>query len=148
KDGGLTDYSTAVTVANVAPTATLAPVTGNEGRPTSVTLSNPFDPSSADTAAGLHYRFALSLAGLAGSYSTASSSNTQAFTFTDSGSYTVWGRILDKDGGLTDYSTTVTVNAVATHLVISAPASATAGSAFSITVTALDASNNPARGYT
>src|SRR5207249_3284389 len=35
----------------------------------------------------------------------------------------------------------------ATHFAVSAPASATAGSAFSFTVTALDASNNIANGY-
>jgi hypothetical protein len=36
----------------------------------------------------------------------------------------------------------------ATHYSVSAPASVTAGSAFSVTVTALDASNNTATGYT
>src|SRR5439155_374190 len=36
----------------------------------------------------------------------------------------------------------------ATHLMVSAPASAGAGNAFSITVTALDAFNNAATGYT
>src|SRR5205814_2008186 len=38
--------------------------------------------------------------------------------------------------------------AAATHLAISAPASAAAGSAFNITVTALDQFNNTATGYT
>src|SRR5205807_909820 len=42
----------------------------------------------------------------------------------------------------------VTVNpAAATHYSVSAPGSATAGSAFSVTVTALDAFNNTATGY-
>jgi CSLREA domain-containing protein len=35
----------------------------------------------------------------------------------------------------------------ATHFAVSAPGSATAGSAFSVTVTALDVNNNPATGY-
>src|SRR5438445_4839304 len=42
----------------------------------------------------------------------------------------------------------VTVNpATATHYSVSAPGSATAGSAFTVTVTALDAFNNTATGY-
>ncbi|HLX61114.1 MAG TPA: Ig-like domain-containing protein, partial [Planctomycetota bacterium] len=42
----------------------------------------------------------------------------------------------------------VTVNpAAATHFSVSAPGSATAGTAFSVTVTALDAANNTATGY-
>jgi hypothetical protein len=39
-------------------------------------------------------------------------------------------------------------SALATHLAVSAPASVTAGTPFSLTVTALDASNNQATGYT
>jgi hypothetical protein len=42
----------------------------------------------------------------------------------------------------------VTVAGVATHFSITAPANTTAGSAFSVTVTALDANNNKATGYT
>src|SRR6266566_2524241 len=45
-------------------------------------------------------------------------------------------------------SATIGVNAGgATHFSVSAPSSATAGAAFSFTVAALDASNNPATGY-
>ncbi len=50
---------------------------------------------------------------------------------------------------ITGTSNTITVAAAAaTHFSVSAPASATAGSAFSFTVTALDAFNNTASGYT
>src|SRR6266566_3792263 len=46
-------------------------------------------------------------------------------------------------------SATIGVNAGgATHFSVSAPSSATAGTAFSFTVAALDASNNPVTGYT
>ena len=58
KDGGSTEYTTTVTVNNVAPTATLSnngPV--NEGSPATVTFSSQFDPSSADTTAGFHYAY-------------------------------------------------------------------------------------------
>src|SRR5207248_2232833 len=55
-----------VTVANVAPTATLGnngPV--NEGSPATVSFSNQFDPSSADTSAGFHYAYSCSNGSLA-----------------------------------------------------------------------------------
>jgi hypothetical protein len=42
----------------------------------------------------------------------------------------------------------LTVNQVATHLQVSAPATATAGTAFTVTVTALDAGNATVTGYT
>jgi len=51
--------------------------------------------------------------------------------------------------GLTSASFSLTNNpGTATHFSVSGPSSTTAGSAFSITVTALDASNNVATGYT
>ena len=43
------------------------------------------------------------------SYATAGTATSQAFTFATAGVYTIYGRILDKDGGYTDYSTQVTV---------------------------------------
>src|SRR5205823_935035 len=51
-------------------------------------------------------------------------------------------------GSITGTSASITVSAAgATHYSVSAPGSATAGSAFSVTVTALDAFNNTATGY-
>jgi hypothetical protein len=114
KDGGYSDHSTAITVNNVAPTAKIGnsgPV--NEGSPVTVSLSNPSDPSSADTAAGFHYSYATSVAGLATTYAGATDGTSKAFTFTDNGTPTVYARIFDKDGGFTDYSTAITVNNVA-----------------------------------
>jgi hypothetical protein len=113
KDNGFTDYQTTVVVNNVAPTATLAnngPV--NEAGSAGISFSNPSDPSSADTAAGFHYSFALAAANLAGTYAAGGSVSSASFTFDDNGSYTVYGRILDKDNGFTDYTTTITVNNV------------------------------------
>ena len=48
---------------------------------------------------------------------------------------------------ITGASKPISVSFAATHFVVSAPASTTAGSAFSFTVTAKDASNNTATGY-
>ncbi len=113
KDDGFTDYSSIVVVNNVAPTATIAnngPV--NEGSPVTVSLTNAVDPSSSDQLAGLRYSFANSLSDLAATYATASTNSLASFVFTRSGNYTVYGRIIDKDGGYTDYSTTITVNAI------------------------------------
>src|SRR5204863_6609045 len=51
-------------------------------------------------------------------------------------------------GSITGTSNVITVSAAAaTHFTVSAPASATAGSAFNFTVTALDQFNNTATGY-
>ncbi len=99
-----------VTVANVAPTATL----GNDGPITAggtatVSFTGPSDPSSADRAAGLHYSFALRPADLAASYATAGAGAGQGFPLTAAGTFAVYGRIFDKDGGFTDATTTVTV---------------------------------------
>ena len=113
KDGGVTIYSTTVTVTNVAPTATLSntgPI--NEGGSVTVQFSNPSDPSSADTSAGFHYSFALQSSDLAQSYTAAGTTASTVFNFDDNGSYVVYGRIFDKDGGYTDYTTTVVVNNV------------------------------------
>src|SRR5262249_22572487 len=55
----------------------------------------------------------------------------------------------DTNTSITGTSGTISVSAAnATHFSVSAPATATAGGAFNVTVTALDAFNNVATGYT
>ena len=71
-------------------------------------LTDPYDPSSADTAAGFQYAF-----DFGNGYGAYSSSNTASFTPTDDGIRTVLRKIRDKDSGVTEYSATVTVNNVA-----------------------------------
>jgi hypothetical protein len=102
-----------VTVTDVPPTATpgnSGPVRAFVG--VTVFLLNPFDPSSADVAAGFRYSFALSTDGLADSYDAAEASSSRTFVFTLPGIYTVHERIFDKDNDFTDYTTTVVVFAV------------------------------------
>jgi PKD repeat protein len=116
KDGGFDTASFAVTVSNIAPTASLSagsPV--NEGTSSAVSLTSPSDPSGADTSAGFHYSFACDglVGSLAASYATASTSNTTSCPFDDNGGYSVLARIFDKDGGYSDYLATVTVDNVA-----------------------------------
>src|SRR5262249_18248663 len=112
----------------------------NEASPVTVSFANPSDPSSADTAAGFRYSFALTAANLAGSYTDAGSAATALFTFDDNGTYTVYGRVFDKDDGFTDYQTTVTVNNVAPAAGVSGPAGGVRGQARTFTFTASDPS--------
>jgi Ca2+-binding RTX toxin-like protein len=112
KDGGFTDYQIVVVVNNVAPTALLG-FTGPAiaGRPVPVSLTQAFDPSTPDQAAGFRYSFALSPGSLALTYAAASVVNSTAFSFPAAGDYVIYGRIFDKDDGFTTYAITVPVAA-------------------------------------
>jgi hypothetical protein len=114
KDGGFTEYTTAVTIANVKPTATLGnngPV--DEGSPATVSFSEQFDPSTADTSAGFRYAYACDGGSLASAtYASSGTPSSHNCTFGDNGSHTVRARIIDKDGGFTEYTTDVTVGNV------------------------------------
>jgi PKD repeat protein len=116
KDGAASNtISFQVTVANLAPGAGSLTNNGpvNEGSPVTVSFVNPTDPSPVD-AGSLHYSFALTAAGLAANYAAAGTVNAASFTFADNGSYVVFGRVYDKDGGIsTTFQTTVIVNNVA-----------------------------------
>ena len=103
---GLTGTSTAtVNVSNVAPTATFsAPATAFAGLAFSLSLSNPTDSSPADAAAGFTYSFNCGTGyGSFGSVATASCVRTTT------GSIGVSGTIRDKDGGTSEYLSTVSV---------------------------------------
>ncbi len=104
-------------VNNVAPTATFAnggPVSvGSTG---SVSFAGQSDPSATDTAAGFHYAYDFDNNGSFdlgdGSYAgsgTAVSATVPASFLTTSGAHTIGGRIIDKDGGFSNYTTTITV---------------------------------------
>src|SRR5207253_961807 len=118
-DGGSDTKSRAVTVNNVAPTATFGnsgPV--NEGPSFTLTLTSPQDPSSADTAAGFRYAFDC---GRGSGYGAYAPSNTANFPTNDNGVRTVKGKIKDKDGGEREYTGTVTVNNVAPVVTVTSP---------------------------
>jgi hypothetical protein len=98
-------------VTNVAPTATLHTNSGVVyGSSATATLVSPFDPSSADTAAGFRYAFALDVdtTGSA-TYATSGASSSMDFGVIDAGTYTVFARVFDKDGGSTPYCLPLTV---------------------------------------
>src|SRR5205085_1711458 len=114
KDGASGSAQVSVSVANVAPTADLAndgPV--DEGSPATISFSNQSDPSSADTAAGFHYAFACDNGSLAGAtYGGSGTSASTQCTFPDNGPYPVRARIIDKDGGFSEYTTNVVLTNV------------------------------------
>ena len=139
KDGGFTEYSVLVTVNNVSPIATLTnngPI--NEGSSASATFSGQSDPSTADTAAGFHYAYSCTNGDLSGStYAGSGTSTSTTCSFGDNGSFPVKGRILDKDNGFSEYTTSVTVNNVEPTTTVSGAASVNEGSPYSLTLGAI-----------
>jgi len=111
--GGTTELTFNVTITNKAPTAAFAASTPTVtlGQAASVGFTSPSDVT-ADMA-GLRYSYDFNNDGDfvdAGDVAN-STLATASFTFASAGTKTVRGRISDKDGGFTDYTTTVTVNA-------------------------------------
>jgi hypothetical protein len=89
-------------IANVAPTATFnAETPVNEGDSFNLSLTSPFDPSGADTAAGFEYAFDC---GDGAGYGAWSSTSTASCPTDDNGLRAVRGKIRDKDGGVTEYA--------------------------------------------
>ncbi len=149
-DGGSTAVSSsAIGVTSVDPTAGLSAagdINENGSGTYTWSLNSPLDPSTADTTAGFHYAFdlngngifgdAFDLANGGGSGSYGGSSATSSFTaspaiiaaiangdLAGTTTFAVGARILDKDGGHSDYSRTVTVHDVAPTLSLSGAAS-------------------------
>ncbi|UCE37509.1 MAG: right-handed parallel beta-helix repeat-containing protein [Thermoplasmata archaeon] len=110
-DGTYSDtHSTNVIVNNVAPTADF----GNngpkdEGSTVTVSFTNQYDPGLFDTV--FTYSFDWENDGTYDIVDQTGSSATH--TWNDNGIFTVKGKIMDKDGGYTEYTTDVTVNNVA-----------------------------------
>jgi len=107
KDGDFTEYTTDVEVYNVAPTARL--VTSGamvEGSAVTVRLEGVADASAADLAAGMTYSFDMDNDGV---YEVVGSSPTVSRAFADEGSFIIRGKVTDKDGGSTTYSSVIKV---------------------------------------
>jgi uncharacterized delta-60 repeat protein len=112
KDGGTSAARTgSFTAANVAPTGTFeAPASVPAGTTTAgIGFSNPSDAAS-DVAAGFLYSFDFDNNGVFEIADTAAASATIPSSYlTGVTSRTVRGRIKDKDGGFTDYASTIQV---------------------------------------
>src|SRR5206468_1797840 len=134
KDGASGSDSKTISATNVAPTATLGnngPV--NEASPATISFSGQFDPSSADTTAGFHYAYSCTNGSLAAATyaNTAANSDSTNCSFDDNGSYSVKGRIIDRDDAFSEYTTTVTINNVAPTVTAPANQSANEGASTS-----------------
>ncbi|MBI3408200.1 MAG: right-handed parallel beta-helix repeat-containing protein [Planctomycetes bacterium] len=141
KDGGFTDHTTTIGINNVAPTADFA--NGGEvleGTSGSVAFTNPFDPSSADTAAGFRYSYDFDNDGTFEIIdSTSASAIVPASFLADGpGSRTVRARITDKDGGFTDYTTAIAITNVAPTMALTAAATTDEGSTYTLGLSASD----------
>jgi hypothetical protein len=107
--------TTAVAITNVAPVATLnAPASLTFGSSLTESLSGPSDPSGQDSTAGFHYAFAyntVNASPLSGAnYGNSGTTSSTTFPGLSIGTYYVFGRIIDKDGGFTEYSKQVSVS--------------------------------------
>ncbi|MDA0161791.1 PKD domain-containing protein [Solirubrobacter ginsenosidimutans] len=122
KDGGFTVRTATVTVTNVAPAATLtAPATVDEGDVADISFAGVTDASAADGAAGMKYAYDFDNDGTYDvgtlDYATASPlaavSLPAALTADGPVSRTVKAAVIDKDGGVSTYTKTITVDNVA-----------------------------------
>ena len=128
--------SAQVTVANVAPTATLTNGGAvNEGSAGSVSFVSQLDPSTADTAAGFRYSFDFDNDGTFEVVNSTSPTATIPAAYLADGpsTRTIRGRIADKDGGYNDYTTTIQVVNVAPTVSAGGGATILAGATFSRT---------------
>ena len=135
-------------VNNLPPAATLSndgPVA--EGSAATISFSNPSDPSSADTSAGFHYAFSCDGTPLDGAtYANSNADSSTTCTFDDGPStHDVVARIIDKDGGYTERTTTVTVDNVKPTATLSAPSTVNEGDTFTVS---LDNASDPSQADT
>ena len=84
------------------------------GQPATVAFSTVTDPSPADIAAGFTYGYDFNDDGTIDLTTTAATAAVPAAYLLTAGAHTVRGRVSDRDGGHTDYLTTVTVVATPT----------------------------------
>jgi hypothetical protein len=141
--GGQSSDTAVVTVGNINPSAggLTGPTSVNEGSSGSYSLTGPTDPSTVD-AGSLRFSFALSAAGLAANYASASAANSFAPTFADNGPVTVFARVYDKDGGISStYTRALTVDNVAPTAAVGGATRGVRGQALSFTFSATDPSS-------
>lgn len=139
KDGGETTYTGAITVANLAPTATPdTPAAANEGSAVTIALNSGTDPSSVDAGA-LRYAFDTNGDGTYdvgnGTYAGSGPVASATFTAPDGpGTRNVALRVMDKDGGVTTYNRSITINNVGPSGTLTAPATLKEGEQGTLTV--------------
>ncbi len=148
-DGPITGTSNAISVAAAAAThftvSAPASVTAGTAFTVTVTALDAFNNAAAGYAGTIHFTSSDGTATLPADSTLTSGVGTFSATLRTAGSQT----IAATDGPITGTSNAINVApATATHFTVPAPASATAGNTFNVTVTALDTFNNTATGYT
>ncbi|MFO0966752.1 MAG: PKD domain-containing protein, partial [Gemmataceae bacterium] len=159
KNGGVGTDTKTISVANVAPTATItgAPATSPEG--TAISLAGTVtDPSSVDTAAGFTYAWSVTKNGASYDDHSGAPTNQSGFTFTpdDNATYVVTLTATDKNGGVGSDSKTISVTNVAPTPVMHGatvadvvPTGSPEGTGISLTSTVSDPSSvDSAAGFT
>jgi hypothetical protein len=122
-----------VTVYNVAPTATLTNDTPkDEGSAVTVSFTNVVDPGTADA---LTYSLDWDNDGTYDIVDQAADS--AEHTWPDNGTYTVKGRVQDDDGGLSEYTTVVTVTNVAPTIALDGAGSVDEGATYTLSLGAI-----------
>ncbi len=106
KDLGANSYSAGLAVKNVAPSAQFGIVVMTGTNKFTLKLANPTDPSAADTTAGFTYGFDC---GNGTGFNAYSATTSRTCTGVVGTTYSVQGRIKDKDGGVRTYSTRLTL---------------------------------------
>ncbi|QEL19474.1 M36 family metallopeptidase [Limnoglobus roseus] len=110
-DGGFTDSTATIPVTNVAPTGTFTVSTPVPvGQPAVASFTAVADVPR-DVAVGFRYEYDFIADGR--TTTVASTSASASFTFASPGTYTVRGRVYDKDGGFTESTAITTVTTVA-----------------------------------
>ena len=112
-DGATGSITFGLVVNNLAPVATLGnngPVP--EGSPVTISFTGMADASLQDVAAGFHYAYACDNGSLAGAtYANSSTSSSTTCTFSEPPVlHDVRARIIDKDNGYSEYTTSVIVS--------------------------------------
>ena len=132
EDGATDGDATTLTLSNANPTATKAFDAGvDEGSSFSLALTGGSDPGSNDT---LTYRFDC---GDGSGYAGASAAASTLCPTSDDGARSVKAKIIDDDGGYTEYAGSVTVDNVAPTIAISGAANVNEGSPYSLTLGAV-----------
>jgi hypothetical protein len=136
--GGLTSVATAtINVVNTPPTAVFTADTNvPEGSDATVRFLSPFDPSAADTNAGFTYSFDFNNDGHFEVSGPVSVATIPGADLPDGpADHVVHGRITDRDGDFTDYTTTIHVVNVPPQATFNAPTSATEGDPITLSLT-------------
>ena len=128
----------------------------NEGSTSTASVNNPIDPSSVDTAAGLHFAFDFDNDGVfevgdgtyAGSGTETSMTVPAQFLTNGPAIRTIHIRIIDKDDGYVDRTRNITINNVAPTASISGPANALAGQVIAFLLHADDSPADQLAGFT